>query len=418
MSESVNGQRHDRSALILYGSETGNSQDVAEELGRVMERLHFMTRVTAMDLADIRELSKYTLVIFTVSTTGQGEFPKNSRTFWNSLLRKRLPPNCLSHVNFTTFGLGDSSYAKFNFAARKLHKRLEQLGGKEIYPRGEGDEQHEEGIDGTFLSWYIDLRKKLLESYPLPGGLEQIPDGILLPPKYWLEIKNESSTIGENSDSPLENNGKIDQTKFDSSKDKLASAPAEDLNTSTLPLPTTPSTDQETLGQVDDNFQQPSISDSATMVDTSGIGYDDPKPSSRLTDDFSQDVPETIDRIMPKTAPLPDLPGAFEVTVMQNKRVTPIIHWQDVREITFKVKASKAKKFYAGDTISIHPKNFPEDVQTLIDLMGWNEVADLKLHFQARTPDWLAAKDLVSIQPGLYPIDDDQTLRETIDTQP
>lgn len=53
MSEILNGQRHDRSALILYGSETGNSQDVAEELGRVMERLHFMTRVIEMDLADI-----------------------------------------------------------------------------------------------------------------------------------------------------------------------------------------------------------------------------------------------------------------------------------------------------------------------------------------------------------------------------
>lgn len=57
-------------------------------------------------------LSKYTFVIFALSTTGQGEFPKNARRFWNSLLRKRLPPNCLSHVNFTTFGLGDSSYAK------------------------------------------------------------------------------------------------------------------------------------------------------------------------------------------------------------------------------------------------------------------------------------------------------------------
>ncbi|RAL58837.1 hypothetical protein DID88_009147 [Monilinia fructigena] len=268
MSESLNGQRPDRSALILYGSETGNSQDVAEELGRVMEKLHFMTRVTEMDLADIRELSKYTLVIFTISTTGQGEFPKNSRQFWNRLLRKRLPPNCLSHVNFTTFGLGDSSYAKFNFAARKLHKRLEQLGGNEIYPRGEGDEQHEEGIDGTFLSWYIDLRKKLLESYPLPDGLEQIPDGVLLPPTYWLEIKDEPSTIG-----------------------KLASASAEDLNTSTLHLPTNSSTDPETLGQVNDNFQQPSISDIATMVDTSGAAYDDPKPSSRLTD-FSQDAPK------------------------------------------------------------------------------------------------------------------------------
>ena len=34
---------------------------------------------------------------------------------------------------------------RFNWAARKLHKRLLQLNAEEIYPRGEGDEQHEEG---------------------------------------------------------------------------------------------------------------------------------------------------------------------------------------------------------------------------------------------------------------------------------
>ena len=34
---------------------------------------------------------------------------------------------------------------RFNWAARKLHKRLLQLGANEIYERGEADEQHDEG---------------------------------------------------------------------------------------------------------------------------------------------------------------------------------------------------------------------------------------------------------------------------------
>jgi len=50
---SLNGQRHDRTALILYGTETGNSQEVAEDLGRMLERLHFMTRVSEMDRVEI-----------------------------------------------------------------------------------------------------------------------------------------------------------------------------------------------------------------------------------------------------------------------------------------------------------------------------------------------------------------------------
>lgn len=38
-----------RTALIAYGSETGNSQDVAEEIGRLTERLYFKTRVAELD---------------------------------------------------------------------------------------------------------------------------------------------------------------------------------------------------------------------------------------------------------------------------------------------------------------------------------------------------------------------------------
>ncbi len=34
---------------------------------------------------------------------------------------------------------------RFNWAARKLHRRLQQLGANEFYARGEGDEQHDEG---------------------------------------------------------------------------------------------------------------------------------------------------------------------------------------------------------------------------------------------------------------------------------
>ena len=53
MTDSSKGQWHNRNALILYGSETGNSQDAAEELGRIAERLHFVTRVKEMDRVEI-----------------------------------------------------------------------------------------------------------------------------------------------------------------------------------------------------------------------------------------------------------------------------------------------------------------------------------------------------------------------------
>lgn len=35
---------------------------------------------------------------------------------------------------------------RFNWAIRKLYKRLLQLGANEIYPTGEADQQHPEGL--------------------------------------------------------------------------------------------------------------------------------------------------------------------------------------------------------------------------------------------------------------------------------
>lgn len=45
--------QNDRTALILYGSETGDSQNVAEELERITERLRFNTRVIEMDAVEV-----------------------------------------------------------------------------------------------------------------------------------------------------------------------------------------------------------------------------------------------------------------------------------------------------------------------------------------------------------------------------
>lgn len=152
------------------------------------------------------------------------------------------------------------------------------------------------------------------------------------------------------------------------------------------------------------------------MTDTSGLSFEEPKPSNRIND-FCDDPPESVDKVLPKTAPLPDIKFRKDVMVIANKRVTPPDHWQDVREITFMLDVGlscKTSPFTAGDTISIFPKNFPDDVQTLIDLMEWNDIADQKLHFHPKTPDWFAAQNLVTRPVGLNLIDDDQTLRELL----
>lgn len=42
----------DRSALVLYGSETGNASDCADEIGGLIERLHFSTHISSLDTVE------------------------------------------------------------------------------------------------------------------------------------------------------------------------------------------------------------------------------------------------------------------------------------------------------------------------------------------------------------------------------
>ncbi|GAB7346013.1 hypothetical protein MBLNU457_4785t1 [Dothideomycetes sp. NU457] len=176
-----------RSALILYGSETGNAQDVAEEIGRLTQRLRFETTVLDLDSIEILDLLKHTIVIVALSTTGQGEFPQNARSFWRVLLSRRLRAGVLKRVNFTTFGLGDSSYPRYNVAHRMLHGRMLQLGAQLFCQRGEGNEQHPEGHSAGFREWIVDLKDSLLQHFPLPDGTEVIAEGTFIEPKWKLE---------------------------------------------------------------------------------------------------------------------------------------------------------------------------------------------------------------------------------------
>jgi sulfite reductase alpha subunit-like flavoprotein len=74
----------------------------------------------ALDEYRIEDLPTETTALFVLSTTGDGEEPDNMRNFWRFLLRKSLPAASLSALRYGIFGLGDSSYPKFNAVARRL----------------------------------------------------------------------------------------------------------------------------------------------------------------------------------------------------------------------------------------------------------------------------------------------------------
>lgn len=181
--------------LVLYGSETGTAEDVAGSIQQLaFNRALGDTQVAAMDEFPVSKLlPQCQVVVFVVSTTGDGEPPENMRASWRSLLRRSLSAQWLRGVRFAVFGLGDSSYAKYNAVARKLHARLKQLGGEELVERGLGDDQHPYGYFGALNPWLDKLWPEVLKVFPVPEGFTVDDSPKPLEPKYCITFHNAES---------------------------------------------------------------------------------------------------------------------------------------------------------------------------------------------------------------------------------
>lgn len=164
---------------MLYGSQTFTAQETAEKIWRTAKALGLRGPVQALDDYDISKLIHEDFVLFVCATTGQGDEPDNMKSFWKFLLRRSLPSTSLLKVKFGVLGLGDSSYAKFNFVSKKLHKRLLQLGATPLLDVGLCDYQHDLGHNAVMIPW-LDKFFSTLKTY-LPNLQTETSDAKFIP---------------------------------------------------------------------------------------------------------------------------------------------------------------------------------------------------------------------------------------------
>ena len=138
--------------LIIYGTETGNSKKVASNLLATFRQHKIQAKAIDIFQYDVAKLEKESLVLFIMSTQGEGEFPQNAVAFYEKL--KASNAN-LGKVSFAVLGLGDSSYPLFCNAGILLDEVLAEKGAKRLLPLVKADVDFAE----TVTIWEADLQK-------------------------------------------------------------------------------------------------------------------------------------------------------------------------------------------------------------------------------------------------------------------
>ena len=137
----------DRSLHILFGSQSGNSEDLAAKFAKKSSTYGLDATVHDMDGFDLASLSGMSRVLIICSTWGEGEQPDNAEDLWISANAEGAPS--LSKTHFSVCALGDTSYEFFCESGKEWDKRFEELGGKRLVDRVDCDVDYE----GPAATW-------------------------------------------------------------------------------------------------------------------------------------------------------------------------------------------------------------------------------------------------------------------------
>ncbi|WOX11172.1 sulfite reductase flavoprotein subunit alpha [Streptomyces sp. N50] len=127
---------------ILFGTQTGNAEFLADELVAGARARGLAGSATALDAVTPDQLAAMSHVLVVTSTYGEGELPDNAGLFWEALQSDTAPR--LEGVRYAVLGLGDRGYDDFCQAAKLIDTRLEQLGAARLHERVDCDVDFEE----------------------------------------------------------------------------------------------------------------------------------------------------------------------------------------------------------------------------------------------------------------------------------
>ena len=158
VSEPVSASTEPLDVHVLYGTETGNAEEIAETFETKLKSQNLNVHLWDMDDFPRDSLPEVEHLFIICSTQGVGEPPINALDLYDYLHGDDAPQ--LDQVNFAVLALGDQDFPDFCQAGKDFDHILGQLGANRVADRVDCDFDYEE----TAEQWITNMLELLTQA--------------------------------------------------------------------------------------------------------------------------------------------------------------------------------------------------------------------------------------------------------------
>ena len=136
--------------LIIYGTETGNAEDLADDIGNTASKYGLVGKVMDMEDVSAEDLASSKRLIVSVSTWGEGEQPDNAQGLYDEV--EGSEGGSMEGVNYAVLALGDTAFELFCESGKEWDNILEEKGGTRANKRIDCDTDYYDYVEDWIQS--------------------------------------------------------------------------------------------------------------------------------------------------------------------------------------------------------------------------------------------------------------------------
>ena len=148
----------EKTIMILFGSETGNAEDLAYTIGDMTQSYGLSPQIRGMDEIDTDELADVRRLLICCSTWGDGDQPDNAQELFDAV--SELSVGSLTGLSYGVLAIGDSAFDLFCESGKEWDMVLEQKGGNRAVERIDCDTDYDDYAD-EWMAMALDVMKTI-----------------------------------------------------------------------------------------------------------------------------------------------------------------------------------------------------------------------------------------------------------------